>query len=88
MAETQKQEWSKERIQAEMKDLEKAGKLRLAFGLMFGLFGVGSIVSAVGPFGSGVSAAILGIALVLVAIPFLRSGLAKRRQRNELKGKL
>ncbi|MCL0048421.1 hypothetical protein M1N44_03305 [Dehalococcoidia bacterium] len=98
MAETQKQEWSKERIQAEMKDLEKARNLRYFFAFTLGGAGFGAIFAAVVmiPFippgmpmpGFLIAFIVGGIASLLIAVFVLRSALAKRRQYNDLKRKL
>ncbi|MBT9137391.1 MAG: hypothetical protein DDT34_02483 [Firmicutes bacterium] len=97
MAEIQKQEWGKARIQAEMKDLTNARKLRYNLAAVLGLSGVGCIVAAVSmmlgpirpvPTGPLVPFIVVGIVLVLVSILVLRSGLAKSRQYNDLKRKL
>ncbi|MCL0096611.1 hypothetical protein M1N66_03280 [Thermodesulfovibrionales bacterium] len=93
MAETQKQEWSKERIQAEMKDLKSAAEIRLGLGLGFMVPALAGIVGGVLWWGAGVGAVgaafvIFGIVCGLVSILLLRSFLAKRRQYNDLKRKL
>lgn len=92
MAETQKQEWSKERIQAEMKDVEDAAKVRLFFGLPLVMAAVAAIIfGLVMPFMGGgfrTVMVVVGIALGVGGILLIRSVLAKRRQYNDLKRKL
>ena len=83
----EKQEWSKDRIQVEMKELENAAAIRFYFGLpmifsaaMAIFFGV-----TIGGFGYFfVIGGLVGIGGILL----VKSALAKRRKYNALKTKL
>lgn len=89
MAETQKQEWSKERIQAEMKDVEDAAKGRFYFGLPLVIAAVFAIFFGVlTPFVNGGVRTVFilaGIPLGVGGILLIRGVLAKRREYNELR---
>ena len=91
--ERKQQEWSKERIQAEMKDLKDSRDGWWTFAFIVGAMGVGAIVAPVGmiafaPAGFFTPFIVVGIVLVLVGLLLFRKGYAKHRQYNDLKRKL
>lgn len=95
MAETNREGWGKERIQAEMKDVEDAAKVRLYFGYGLGMAAFAGIVGGISfiasPFGGGGFGAvflIVGIALGLGSFALIKGVLAKRREYKELKKRL
>ena len=92
MTEIEKQEWSKERIQAEMKDLEDAGRIKFSFSFPMILSAAFLLFQAVrGDFIRGgwrILFFVVGISIGIGGILLIKSALAKRRKYNALKKKL
>ncbi|MCP8313129.1 MAG: hypothetical protein H3Z53_01990 [archaeon] len=88
------EEWSKERIQIELKELEKAAMVRFWVGFSFLMGGVMAFMAMLSQIGYGRPStyiflyAFISIGLILGGMLLLRKWRGKRRQYNELKARL